>query len=37
MRADAEGMGGTLIVESGEGEGTTVTCVVPLGGDEGGG
>ena len=30
MRADAEGMGGELIVQSGEGEGgTTITCVVP--------
>ena len=38
MRADAERMGGTLMVESGEGGvGTTITCVVPKRGDEGGG
>ena len=38
MRADAERMGGVLIVESGEGGGgTTITCVVPLETDEGGG
>ena len=38
MRADAEGMGGTLIVESGEGGGgTTIICMVPKRGDEGGG
>ena len=30
MRADAERLGGTLTVESGEGRGgTTITCVVP--------
>ena len=35
MRADAEQMGGTLIVESGEGGGgTAITCVVPLDGDQ---
>ena len=34
MRADAERMGGTLIVESGEGGGgTTIACVVPLDAD----
>ena len=34
MRADAERMGGTLIVESGEGRaGTTIACVVPLDAD----
>ena len=38
MRADAERMGGMLVVESGEGGGgTTITCVVPLETDEGGG
>ena len=38
MRADAERMGGMLDVESGEGGGgTTITCVVPLETDEGGG
>ena len=38
MRADAEKMGGTLIVESGEGGGgTTIACVVPRETDEGGG
>ena len=38
MRADAERLGGVLIVESSEGEvGTTITCVVPLQADEGGG
>ena len=38
MRADAEQMGGTLIVESGEGGGgTTITCVVPHEAVEGGG
>ena len=36
MRSDAERMGGRLIVESVEGEGTTITCVVPHRGDEGG-
>ena len=37
MRADAEQMGGRLIVESGEGGGgTTITCVVPKEGNEGG-
>ena len=36
MRADAERMGGVLIVESGEGGGgTTITCVVPHERDEG--
>ena len=35
MRADAERMGGTLIVESGEGGGgTTIACVVPLDADQ---
>ena len=34
MRADAERMGGTLMVESGEGRaGTTIACVVPLDAD----
>ena len=38
MRADAERMGGVLIVESGEGGGgTAITCVVPLETDERGG
>ena len=38
MRADAERMGGMLVVESGEGRGgTTITCVLPLEIDEGGG
>ena len=38
MTADAERMGGTLIVEGGEGEGgTTVTCVVPHEADQRGG
>ena len=38
MRADAEKMGGTLIVESGEGGGgTTIACVVPRETDERGG
>ena len=38
MRADAERMGGALIVESGEGGvGTTVTCVIPHEEDERGG
>ena len=37
MRADAEQMGGRLIVESGGGGGgTTITCVVPKEGNEGG-
>ena len=37
MRADAEQMGGTLIVESGEGrDGTTIACVVPHKADKGG-
>ena len=37
MSADAERLGGTLIVESAqEGGGTTITCVVPHEGDEGG-
>ena len=30
MRADAERMGGTLIVDSGTGGGTTIICVVPI-------
>ena len=38
MRADAERMGGRLIVESGEGEGgTTIACVVPYEADQRGG
>ena len=38
MRADAEKMGGMLIVESSEGGvGTTITCVIPRETDEGGG
>ncbi len=38
MRTDAEQMGGTLIVESGEGGGgTTIACVVPYGADQRGG
>ena len=38
MRADAEQMGGALIVESGEGAGgTTITCVVPHRADQRGG
>ena len=38
MRADAERMGGMLIVESSEGGvGTTITCVIPRETDEGGG
>ena len=38
MRADAERMGGMLTVEDGEGRGgTSITCVVPHEGDEGGG
>ena len=38
MRSDAEQMGGTLIVESGEGVGgTTISCVVPYAGDPRGG
>ena len=38
MRADAEQMGGVLIVNSNEGEvGTTIACVVPLETDERGG
>ena len=38
MRADAEHLGGALIVESGEGEGgTTIACVVPYEADQGGG
>ena len=36
MKADAERMRGTLIVESSKEEGTTITCVVPHEGDEGG-
>ena len=38
MRTDAEQIGGTLIVESGEGGvGTTIACMVPHGADQGGG
>ncbi len=38
MRADAEQLGGVLIVESGEGgSGTTIACVVPYEADQGGG
>ena len=38
MRADAEQLGGALIVESGEGgAGTTIACVVPYEADQGGG
>ena len=38
MRADAEQLGGALIVESGEGGGgTTIACVVPYEADQGGG
>ena len=38
MRADAERIGGVLIVESGEGAGgTTISCVVPYVGDQRGG
>ena len=38
MRADAEQLGGTLTVESGEaGGGTTIACVVPYEADQGGG
>ena len=38
MRADAEQLGGGLIVESGEGgAGTTIACVVPYEADQGGG
>ena len=38
MRAEAERMGGMLTVESGEGRGgTSITCMVPHEGDEGGG
>ena len=38
MRADAERLGGALIVESGEaGGGTTIACVVPYEADQGGG
>ena len=38
MRADAEQLGGELIVESGEGGGgTTIACVVPHEADQGGG
>ena len=37
MRADAEQLGGALIVESGEGGGgTTIACVVPYEADQGG-
>ena len=34
MRSDAEHMGGTLLVESVQGGGTTITCVVPREADE---
>ena len=34
MRSDAEQMGGTLLVESVQGGGTTITCVVPREADE---
>ena len=38
MRADAEQLGGVLIVERGEGRGgTTIACVVPYGADQEGG
>ena len=38
MRADAERMGGTLVVDSGKGEGgTTIACVVPHTADKRGG
>ena len=38
MRADAERMGGTLVVDSGKGEGgTTIACVVPYKADRRGG
>ena len=38
MRADAEQLGGDLIVESGEGgAGTTISCVIPYEADQGGG
>jgi len=37
MAADAERMRGRLIVESSKEKGTTITCVVPHEGDEGGG
>ena len=38
MRTDAEQLGGTLTVESGEvGGGTTIACVVPYEADQGGG
>ena len=36
MRSDAEHMGGTLLVESVQGGGTTITCVVPREADEAG-
>ena len=36
MRSDAEQMGGTLLVESVQGGGTTITCVVPREADEAG-
>ena len=36
MKAEAEQVGGTLIIESeGDGKGTTITCVVPVKGDKG--
>ena len=38
MRADAERMGGTLVVDSGKGEGgTTIICVGPYKADKRGG
>ena len=37
MNADAEGMGGRLVLESLDGVGTTVACVVPHESDPGGG
>ena len=38
MHADAERMGGNLIVESGgDGAGASITCVVPYRADQGGG
>ena len=37
MSADAEGMGGSLVVESRDGVGTTIACLVPYKGNKGGG
>ena len=37
MRADAERMGGSLVVESRDGVGTTIACLVPYKGNKGGG